>query len=326
MAEEGNSLRAIVAALAANLGIALSKFVAFLFTGSSALLAEAVHSVADTANQVLLLIGGRRAQQRASQLHPFGYARFRYFYGFLVTLVIFLVGGVFALYEGYRKLRDPSPVEDPVWAFAVLGVSAALESFSLRTAVHEAEPSRRGAPWLRFIRTTRSPELPVVLAEDFGALTGLSFALVGITLAVITGDGRWDAAGTLAIGALLVVISITLSQRMRSLLIGESADNGTLLLIEAAIEREPLIERMIHLRTMHLGPDQLLIAAKVAVRGNETMAHVAAAINRAEAQVRKAVTYQCFIFLEPDIFDQSLFDSAEKPPGSSSTEPRQAWE
>lgn len=326
MAEEGNSLRAIVAALAANLGIALSKFVAFVFTGSSALLAEAVHSVADTANQVLLLIGGRRAQQRASQLHPFGYARFRYFYGFLVTLVIFLVGGVFALYEGYQKLHDPQPVEDPIWAFAVLGISVVLESFSLRTAVHEAEPSRRGAPWLRFIRTTRSPELPVVLAEDFGALTGLTFALAGITLAVITGDGRWDAAGTIAIGALLVVISITLSQRMRSLLIGESADNGTLLQIEAAIEREPLIERMIHLRTMHLGPDQLLIAAKVAVRGSESMAHVAQAINRAEALVRAELTYECFIFLEPDVFDQKLFDAEEKPPGSSSREPRPAWE
>ncbi|MFG2038385.1 cation diffusion facilitator family transporter [Dactylosporangium sp. NPDC048998] len=326
MAEEGNSLRAIVAALAANLGIALSKFAAFLFTGSSALLAEAVHSVADTANQILLLVGGRRAQQRASQLHPFGYARFRYFYGFLVTLVIFLVGGVFALYEGYEKLHDPTPVEDPIWAFAVLGISVVLESFSLRTAVHEAQPSRRGAPWLRFIRTTRSPELPVVLAEDFGALTGLTFAFIGITLAVVTGDARWDAAGTLAIGVLLVVISITLSQRMRSLLIGESADNGTLLQIESAIEREPLIERMIHLRTMHLGPDQLLIAAKVAVRADETMSHVAAAINRAEARVREAVSYECFIFLEPDVFDQRLYESQEKPPGSSSREARPAWE
>ena len=326
MAEEGNSIRAIVAALAANLGIALSKFVAFLFTGSSSLLAEAVHSVADTANQVLLLVGGRRAQQRASQLHPFGYARFRYFYGFLVTLVIFLVGGVFALYEGYQKLHDPEPVESPVWAFAVLGISVVLESFSLRTAVHEAQPSRRGAPWLRFIRTTRSPELPVVLAEDFGALTGLTFAFAGITLAVITGDARWDAVGTLAIGALLVVISVTLSQRMRSLLIGESADNGTLLQIEAAIEREPLIERMIHLRTMHLGPDELLIAAKISIRGNESMAHIAAAINRAEARVRAELSYECFIFLEPDVFDQQLFEDEERPPGSSSREARPAWE
>lgn len=326
MAEEGNSLRAIVAALAANLGIALCKFVAFLFTGSSAMLAEAVHSVADTANQVLLLIGGRRAQQRASQLHPFGYARFRYFYGFLVTLVIFLVGGVFALFEGYEKLHAPKPVESPVWAFVVLGISVVLESFSLRTAVQEAQPARRGAPWLRFIRTTRSPELPVVLAEDFGALTGLTFAFVGITLAVVTGDGRWDAAGTLAIGALLVVISITLSQRMRSLLIGESADNETLLEIEAAIEREPLIERMIHLRTSHLGPDQLLIAAKVAVPADETMGHVAAAINRAEAHVRESLNYECFIFLEPDVFDQRLYETAEKPPGSSSRESSPSWD
>jgi len=325
VAEEGNSVKAIIAAFAANLGIAVSKFVAFLFTGSSAMLAEAVHSVADTANQLLLLIGGRRAKREASSQHPFGYQRFRYFYGFLVTLVIFLVGGVFALFEGWEKLHSPEPVESPVWAFAVLGISIVLESFSLRTAVHEAQPARRGLPWLRFIRTTRSPELPVVLAEDFGALTGLSFALVGITLAVITGDGRWDAAGTIAIGALLVVISAVLSQRMRSLLIGESADNATLRRIEAALEREPLIERMIHLRTMHLGPDQLLIAAKVAVTGNETMAHVAAAINRAEARVREELAYECFIFLEPDVYDQAL-DEAERPPGSSVGESRAAWE
>lgn len=232
-------MKAIIAAFAANLGIAVSKFVAFLFTGSSALLAEAVHSVADTANQLLLLIGGRRAKRVASPLHPFGYQRFRYFYGFLVTLVIFLVGGVFALYEGWEKLHSPEPVESPIWAFAVLAVSIVLESFSLRTAVHEAQPERRGLPWLRFIRTTRSPELPVVLAEDFGALTGLVFASVGITLAVVTGDGRWDAVGTIAIGVLLVIISITLSTRMRSLLIGESADQETLRRIEARSRPSP---------------------------------------------------------------------------------------
>ena len=319
VAEEGNSKRAIIAAFAANLGIAVSKFVAFLFTGSSALLAEAVHSVADTANQLLLLLGGRRAKRRASSLHPFGYQRFRYFYGFLVTLVIFLVGGVFALFEGYEKLHSPEPVESPIWAFAVLGVSIVLESFSLRTAVHEAQPERRGLPWLRFIRTTRSPELPVVLAEDFGALTGLVFASVGITLAVVTGDGRWDAVGTIAIGVLLVIISITLSQRMRSLLIGESADDDTLRRIEAAIDAEPLAERMIHLRTMHLGPDQLLIAAKVAFAPEEKVAHVAAAINRAEARIREELSYECFIFLEPDVWDQRLHETRDKPPGSAAT-------
>jgi cation diffusion facilitator family transporter len=317
VAEEGNSKRAIIAAFAANLGIAVSKFVAFLFTGSSALLAEAVHSVADTANQLLLLIGGRRAKQKASPLHPFGYQRFRYFYGFLVTLVIFLVGGVFALFEGYEKLHAPEPVESPIWAFAVLGVSIVLESFSLRTAVHEAQPERRGLPWLRFIRTTRSPELPVVLAEDFGALTGLFFATVGITLAVVTGDGRWDAVGTIAIGVLLVIISITLSTRMRSLLIGESADQETLQRIEAAIEAEPLIQRMIHLRTMHLGPDQLLIAAKVAFAADETVAHVADAINRAEARIREDLDDECFVFLEPDVWDQRLHETQARPPGSA---------
>ncbi len=317
MAEEGNSVRAIIAAFAANLGIAVSKFVAFLFTGSSSLLAEAVHSVADTANQLLLLLGGRRAKREASSLHPFGYQRFRYFYGFLVTLVIFLVGGVFALFEGYEKLHAPEPVESPVWAFAVLGVSIVLESFSLRTAVHEAQPSRRGLPWLRFIRTTRSPELPVVLAEDFGALTGLVFASVGITLAVVTGDGRWDAVGTIAIGVLLVIISITLSQRMRSLLIGESADEDTLRRIEAAIV--PFAVRMIHLRTMHLGPDQLLIAAKVAFAPGETLERVAAAINQAEAKIREELSYECFIFLEPDVWDQRLHDTRSRPPGSASS-------
>ncbi|GAB3863142.1 cation diffusion facilitator family transporter [Dactylosporangium cerinum] len=317
VAEEGNSIRAIVAAFAANLGIAVSKFVAFLFTGSSALLAEAVHSVADTANQLLLLLGGRRAKRAASPLHPFGYQRFRYFYGFLVTLVIFLVGGVFALFEGWQKLHAPEPVESPVWAFAVLGVSIVLESFSLRTAVHEAQPERRGLPWLRFIRTTRSPELPVVLAEDFGALTGLFFATVGITLAVVTGDGRWDAVGTIAIGVLLVIISITLSTRMRSLLIGESADQETLRRIEAAIEAEPLVQRMIHLRTMHLGPDQLLIAAKVAFAADETVAHVTDAINRVEARIRDDLDDECFVFLEPDVWDQRLHETQERPPGSA---------
>jgi cation diffusion facilitator family transporter len=316
VAEEGNSKKAIVAAFAANLGIAVSKFVAFLFTGSSSLLAEAVHSVADTANQLLLLIGGRRAKRVASPQHPFGYQRFRYFYGFLVTLVIFLVGGVFALFEGWEKLHNPEPVESPIWAFAVLGVSIVLEGFSLRTAVHEAQPERRGVPWLRFIRTTRSPELPVVLAEDFGALTGLFFAAVGITLAVVTGDGRWDAVGTIAIGVLLVIISITLSQRMRSLLIGESADQETLRRIETAIEAEPLIERMIHLRTMHLGPDQLLIAAKVAFAADETVLHVADAINRAEARIREDLDEECFVFLEPDVWDQRLHETQDRPPGS----------
>jgi cation diffusion facilitator family transporter len=310
---EGGTLRTIIAALGANIGIALSKFVAFLFTGSSSMLAEAVHSLADTANQVLLLIGGRRSRQQPTELHPFGYARFRYLYAFLVTVVIFLVGGVFALYEGYHKLKEPHRIESPVWAFAVLVIAIVLESFSLRTAVRESDPSRRGATWLQFIRNTKIPELPVVLLEDLGALSGLAFALMGITLAVITDDGRWDAVGTLAIGVLLVAISGLLSTRMRSLLIGESAADHVLEEIEAALVAEPLIECLIHLRTMHLGPDQLLVAAKVAVAADERMSGVAQAIDSAEARVRACVPLECLIFIEPDILDPARLPADTTP-------------
>jgi cation diffusion facilitator family transporter len=297
------TLRAIIAALGANLGIAVSKFVAFLFTGSSSMLAESVHSLADTTNQVLLLIGGRRSRQRPTRLHPFGYARFRYLYGFLVTMVIFLVGGVFALYEGWGKVREPHKLEEPVWAFAVLIIAIFLESFSLRTAARESNPSRRGSSWLAFIRRTKTPELPVVLLEDFGALTGLAFALIGITLSVLTDDGRWDAVGTLAIGVLLVAISVLLSTRMRSLLIGEAAESAIVEKIERAMLAEPLIGRLIHLRTMHLGPDQLLVAAKVAIASDETMSTVAKSIDSAEARIRDTIDLECLIFVEPDILD-----------------------
>jgi cation diffusion facilitator family transporter len=299
----GGTLRAILAALGANVGIALSKFVAFLFTGSSSMLAEAVHSAADTANQVLLLIGGHRSRQRPSRLHPFGYGRFRYLYGFLVTVVIFLVGGVFALYEGYEKIREPHRLEEPIWAFAVLIISVFLEGFSLRTAAKESNPSRRGSSWLGFIKRTKTPELPVVLLEDFGALTGLACALFGITMSVLTDDGRWDAVGTLAIGVLLVSISVLLSSRMRSLLIGEAAEQGVIDRIERALLAEPLVDRLIHLRTMHLGPEQILVAAKVAIASDEPMSKVAVAIDSAEARIRGSIELECLIFVEPDILD-----------------------
>ncbi len=317
MAEQSDSsdgtLRAIIAALGANLGIALSKFVAFFFTGSSSMLAEAVHSVADTSNQVLLLIGGRRSRQEPTQLHPFGYGRLRYLYAFLVSVVIFLVGGVFALYEGYGKLRDPHQIEEPIWAFGVLFIAIGLESFSLRTAVRESDPSRRGASWLSFIKRTKIPELPVVLLEDLGALVGLAFALIGITLAVITGNGRWDAIGTLAIGLLLVAISLVLATGMRSLLIGESADAHVIAEIEQAMVAEPIVECVIHLRTMHLGPDQLLVAAKVAVPADIHMREVAKAIDSAEARVRACVSLECLIFIEPDLLDPARLPADNTP-------------
>jgi cation diffusion facilitator family transporter len=311
MADKGGTLRAIIAALGANVGIALSKFVAFLFTGSSSMLAESVHSLADTANQVLLLVGGKASRQPATELHPFGYGRFRYFYGFLVTVVIFLVGGVFALYEGYSKLRHPQPLESPIWAFAVLGISIVLESFSLRTAVRES--NRRDVTWLSFLRRTKSPEIPVVLFEDTGALLGLAFAVVGITVATITQDSRWDAVGSLAIGLLLVFISLVLSRKMRSLLIGEAADEKVIARIEDTLVSEPLVEHLIHLRTMHLGPDQLLIAAKVAVGEDVAMRDVAAAIDSAEKRIRACVKLNCLIFLEPDLLDRERLPADTTP-------------
>lgn len=298
----GGHGKAIVAALAANLGIAVSKFVAFAFTGSSSMLAEGVHSTADSANQVLLLVGGRRAEKPATASHPFGYGRYRYLYAFLVAIVIFLLGGVFALYEGVEKVLHPEAVESPVWAFAVLGVALVLEGFSLRTAVRESAHSRGDQSWPQFVRTAKAPELIVVVLEDSGALLGLVFALAGVTLAVTTGDGRWDGAGTLAIGALLVAVGVVLFVQTSQLLLGEAASPAQVRLIEDALVAEPGIDRVLHLRTSHLSPEEVLVAAKVAIGGSDRLADVAATIDSAEARVRAAMPLRCVIYLEPDVY------------------------
>ncbi len=304
--------RAIVAALAANLGIAVSKFVAFAFTGSSSMAAEGVHSLADSGNQVLLLVGGRRARRAADEEHPFGYGRSRYIYAFVVSIVLFSVGGLFAVYEGVHKLLHPEPLTSPQWAIGVLLVSIALESFSLRTAVRESNPMRAGRPWLAFVRRAKSPELPVVLLEDTGALVGLALALVGVSLAAVTGNGRWDGLGSLSIGLLLVVIAVFLAMEMNSLLIGEAALPDEVAAIRSALEATPEVLRVIHLRTLHLGPDEILVGAKVAVAHDDTAAAVARAIDAAERRVRSAVPTATVIYLEPDI-DRGADPSAGTP-------------
>ncbi len=293
--------RAVVAALLANLGIAVSKFVAFAFTGSSSMLAEGVHSVADSGNQVLLLVGGRRARRAANDEHPFGYGRARYIYAFIVSIVLFSLGGVFALYEGWHKISHPEELTSPAWAFGVLGVAIVLEAFSLRTAVRESNHLRGEAPWNRFVRGAKAPELPVVLLEDSGALAGLVFALAGVTAAVVTGDGRWDGVGSLAIGALLVAIAAFLAVEMNSLLLGESGTAEHVAAVRSAIEAGADVERIIHLKTLHLGPDELLVAAKIAVRHDDSAAAVARAIDDAESRIRAAVPIARVIYLEPDI-------------------------
>ncbi len=292
--------KAVVAALLANLSIAVMKFVAFAITRSSSMLAEGVHSVADSGNQVLLLIGGKRAQRAANAEHPFGYGRDRYIYGFLVALVLFTVGGMFALYEGIEKIRHPHELDKAWIAIAVLVGAIIAESFSLRTAVREANHVRRGESWVEFIRRAKSPELPVVLLEDIAALTGLVLALLGVSLTLLTDDAVWDGIGTIAIGVLLLIVAVVLIVETKSLLLGEGASTAMLSAITAAI-LGPGVDRIIHLRTLHLGPDELLVAAKVAMPAGASLAQVAAAIDEAEARIRKVAPVARVIYLEPDL-------------------------
>ncbi|PVU82094.1 cation transporter [Cellulomonas sp. WB94] len=300
MAHDGGS-RAIIAALGANLGIAATKLVAFFLTGSSSMLAESVHSFADSGNQLLLLVGGRRARREADEAHPFGYGRERYLYAFIVSIVLFSIGGLFALYEAWHKWADPHPIESWQWvALAVLVAAIGMEGFSFRTAIHESNRTRGGLSWVQFIRTAKAPELPVVLLEDAGALVGLIFALGGVSMTLVTGDGRWDAAGTASIGVLLVVIAVVLALETKSLLLGESATADDVRAIEAALLGEGVVS-VIHLRTLHLGPEELLVAAKIEVDGAETAAQVALAIDVAEQRVRAAVPIARVIYLEPDL-------------------------
>ncbi|WP_067172589.1 cation diffusion facilitator family transporter [Microtetraspora niveoalba] len=301
----GGGTKAIVAALGANMAIAAAKFVAFLFTGSSSMLAESVHSVADSGNQALLLIGGKRAERSRTRKHPFGFGRERYFYAFVVAVVLFTIGALFSIYEGWHKISDPHPVEAPQWAFAVLVFAIIAEGLSFRTAIRESRQLKGDHSWFSFIRRAKAPELPVVLLEDFGALLGLIFALFGVSMAVVTGDGVWDGVGTLMIGVLLAAIAIILALETKSLLIGESATPEIEERICAALEGAPEVARVIHMRTLHLGPEELLVAAKIAVEHDDTAAQVAQGIDEAERRIREAVPIARVIYLEPDLYRSS---------------------
>ncbi|WP_406037709.1 cation diffusion facilitator family transporter [Micromonospora sp. NBC_00898] len=295
--------RAIVAALAANIGIAVTKFIAFLLTGSSSMLAESIHSVADSGNQGLLLLGGRRAKREATPEHPFGYGRERYIYAFIVSIVLFSLGGLFALYEAYHKAQHPEPISSWQWVpVTVLVIAIGLETFSFRTAIKESNHIRGNQSWVRFIRRAKAPELPVVLLEDFGALIGLVLALFGVGMTLITGNGMWDAAGTAAIGVLLVTIAIVLAIETKSLLLGEGAEEHDLAAIEKAIAEGPEVERIIHMKTLYLGPEELMVAAKIAVSPCDSAESLARGIDAVEARIRTAVPIARVIYLEPDIY------------------------
>jgi cation diffusion facilitator family transporter len=306
------STRAIIAALCANAGIAAAKFIGYVITGSAAMLAEAVHSVVDTSNQALLLFGQRAAAKAPDALHPFGYGRSRYFWSFVVALVLFSLGSMFAMFEGYEKVRHPVELSSPVVAVTILIVAILLEAFSFRTAVRESRPLKGDGSWMRFLRTSRNPELPVVLLEDTGALIGLVLALAGVGLSMLTDNPVWDGVATLGIGALLGVIAVFLMIEMHSLLIGEGATSAEDRAIRAALEGTANVTRLIHIRTQYLGPDEMLVGAKIAVVPRLDLAAIAATIDAAEANIRAAVPAARVIYLEPDLDRTPVPDSLEQ--------------
>jgi cation diffusion facilitator family transporter len=309
MAGDGGT-KAVVAALLANIGIAITKFVAWALTGASSMLAEAIHSVADSGNQVLLLVGGRRAQRQATPEHPFGYGRTRYVYAFVVAIVLFTVGGLFALYEAYHKYEEvhagePNQLLESRWwwvPIVVLLAAIVMETFSFRTAIVESNKVRARQSWVQFVRRAKAPELPVVLLEDLGALVGLVLALAGVGLTLLTGNGYWDVAGTAAIGVLLVIIAIVLALEMSSLLVGEGAGRADVERIEAALVADPRVRRLIHMKTLYLGPEELLVAAKLDLGESTSAEEVALAIDSVERRVRESVPVARVIYLEPDVY------------------------
>jgi cation diffusion facilitator family transporter len=307
MAADGGT-RAVVAALLANTGIALTKFVAFALARNSSMLAEAIHSCADAGNQLLLLLGGKKSQRQATPEHPFGYGRERYIYSFIVSIVLFSVGGLFALYEAYHKWHEIHSghfEEVGGWRslvpLVVLLAAIAMESFSFRTAIIEANKIKGEASFAQFVRRAKSPELPVILLEDLAALLGLLFALVGVGMSLLTDNHYWDVAGTALIGLLLVIVAIVLAVETKSLLIGEAASPEAQRRIAAALSGTPGVDRVIHMKTLHLGPDELLVAVKIAVPATATAADVATTIDACEASVRAAEPVATSMYIEPDI-------------------------
>jgi cation diffusion facilitator family transporter len=296
------SHKAVVAACLANGGIAIAKIIGFSMTGAASMLAEAVHSIADTGNQALLLLGARRGQKEASSKHQFGYARERYFWSFVVAMVLFALGSVYAIYEGIHRLLHPEPLESPAIAITILAVAVILESWSFRTALREARELRGTMGWLEFIQRTKAAELPVVLLEDAGALLGLVFALLAVAVATLTGDSRFDGIGSIVIGVLLGLIALLLSFEMQSLLIGESADPEVEDRIRGALLTSPDVKRLIHMRTVHLGPDDLLVAAKIEFDASLNVASLCARIDEAERAVRDVVPMARLLFIEPDVY------------------------
>ena len=297
--------KTILAALIANLGIAIAKFVGFAITKSSTMLAEGIHSSADSANQLLLLMGTQRAKREPSSKHPFGYGRERYFWSFVVALILFSLGSLFAIYEGIEKIRHPHALNNASWAIGILIFGIFIESFSFRTAIVEARTIKGESTWSKFVVRSKHPEIPVVLLEDAGALFGMVIALAAISLVKITGEPIWDGIGTLSIGVLLGVIAIILAREMHSLIIGEAASEKDLSKIVNIIENNSQVAQLVEMRTQHLGPDEILIGVRVAFRENLQTKEIANLINQLEADIRIELKNAGPIFIEPEITDSN---------------------
>jgi cation diffusion facilitator family transporter len=308
MSTEGGN-KAVVAALLANTGIAITKFIAFLLTGFSSMLAESIHSLADSGNQVLLLIGGKRSQREATEEHPFGFGRERYIYAFVVSIVLFSVGGLFALYEAYHKYHEIHEGHDggldSKWRLVplvVLGIAIVLESLSFRTAIKEGNKVRGGKSWWAYIRRAKAPELPVILLEDFAALVGLVAAFSAVSLSLITDNAYYDVGGTAFIGVLLIVVAVILAIEVKSLLVGEAASKESIAAIRTGIESTPGVTQVIHMKTLHIAPEELLVAAKIGIESSATGAQIAEIIDAAERNLRAAEPLAQQVYLEPDVF------------------------
>jgi len=312
---------AVLVALAANLAVAAAKLGAFLITRSSALLAESLHSLADSANEILLLVGARRSSRPADRRHPFGHARFRYVYAFLVSLTVFWIGGVFAVVEGIAHLASSEPIEDPRWAFGVLAIGALLDGWSLRTTLRSGRSAKGLMSWRQLVRVTKAPELIVIFLEDLGALIGISIAAIGVGLATITGVVVWDAIASIAIGLLLMAIGLVVNRETQSLLLGESATAEMETRIRDAIATTAGIDGVVNLRTIHLGPDDLVIAAAITVDGATDATAIAKSIVDAEASVRAAMPFRTVIYLEPRVELSDAPASLTREAGSESVTP-----
>ena len=293
--------KTILAALIANVGIAIAKFAGFAITKSSTMLAEGIHSSADSANQLLLLLGTRRAKREPSSKHPFGYGRERYFWSFVVALILFSLGSLFAVYEGIEKIRHPHALNNASWAIGILIFGIFIESFSFRTAIVEAKTIKGETSWSKFVVRSKQPEIPVVLLEDAGALFGMVIALGAITLVKTTGEPIWDGIGTLSIGVLLGVIAIILAREMHSLIIGEAASETDRLKIVSVIENNKQVVELVEMRTQHLGPDEILIGVRIAFRETLQTKEIAQLINQLENDIRVELDNAGPIFIEPEL-------------------------